>query len=69
MKKRIRAITCGCGHSMTAEADERTAVQLGEKLFDQVRQHADERHPDLNLSNRDVWIMLAEKAYTPSEVK
>jgi hypothetical protein len=69
MKKSVRAITCDCGHSMSSEAVEEPSVSLGEMLFDQVRQHVDDHHPDLNLSNRDIWIMLAEKAYTPTDAE
>ena len=65
--KRTRAVDCGCGHRMQAVADDRdkSSMPLGEKLFQLVREHVDETHPELNLSNRDIWILLAEKAYTP----
>ena len=63
-----RAVTCACGHTMTVESeDQQVTPSLGEQLFEQVREHVDKNHPTLNYSNKTIWVMLAEKAFTPSK--
>ncbi|HET7462377.1 MAG TPA: hypothetical protein VFJ82_14075 [Longimicrobium sp.] len=49
-------IDCGCGHHLEASTVER--------LFALVRQHADEKHQDLRLSDQQIREMIAAKSYT-----
>ena len=72
MSKNIkRAVDCGCGHTIAVNSNQLIgqSTALGEKLFWEVRKHVDEDHPDLQWSNRTIWIFLAEKSYNPELAK
>ena len=52
-----RVIDCACGHQLMA-ADEPT-------LFRAAREHAGQAHPDLNLTDEQVWQVVREQGYDP----
>jgi predicted small metal-binding protein len=51
----MRVIDCQCGATLKAANDE--------DLAKAVRDHVDEAHPDLDLSDDQVEEMVAEQAY------
>ena len=55
----MRVIDCDCGHTLQAANDD--------ELFRAARQHVDQDHPDMNLSDDDVRGLVADKAYEASD--
>ena len=55
----MRMIDCDCGHTLQAATDD--------ELFQVARQHVDEEHPDMSLSDEDVRGLVQEKAYEASD--
>ena len=51
----MRVIDGQCGTTLTAANDE--------DLASSVREHVNEEHPDMNLSDEQVQEMVAEQAY------
>lgn len=49
-----REITCPCGHKMQAPDDK--------ALYAVVRDHIDEKHPELNYSREDIEGMIRAEA-------
>jgi predicted small metal-binding protein len=52
---RMRVIDCQCGTTLKAANDE--------DLASVVRDHVNEEHPDMDLSDEQVQEMVAEQAY------
>jgi hypothetical protein len=55
----MRVIDCDCGQTLQAGNDE--------DLADQVRAHAEERHPDLELSAEGARQLVSERAYEATD--
>jgi hypothetical protein len=55
----MRLIDCDCGATLQAANDD--------DLARVVRQHVDEEHPDMNLSDEQVQQLVAEKAYSATD--
>jgi predicted small metal-binding protein len=51
----MRVIDCQCGTTLKAANDE--------DLASAVREHVNEKHPDMDLSDEQVQEMVAEQAY------
>jgi hypothetical protein len=51
----MRVIDCQCGTTLKAANDE--------DLVGAVREHVNEEHPDMDLSDEQVQEMVAEQAY------
>ena len=51
----MRVIDCQCGTTLQAANDE--------DLVSAVREHVNEEHPDMDLSDEQVQEMVAEQAY------
>ena len=49
-----RRIVCPCGHPMKAANDD--------ELYGVVREHVDEKHPELNYSREDIMNMIKREA-------
>jgi hypothetical protein len=52
----MRVIDCDCGHTLQAANDE--------DLFQVAREHVDEVHPEMELSDDQVRGLVADKAYS-----
>ncbi len=50
-----RAFDCGCGFHLVATNDE--------ELYQLIRKHIDNFHPDMNLTRQDLERLISEKAY------
>ena len=55
----MRVIDCDCGKTLQAANDDDLATQ--------VREHAGERHPDLELTDDQVRDLVADRAYEASD--
>jgi hypothetical protein len=55
----MRVIDCDCGHTLQAGNDE--------DLFKEVRAHADQEHPDMQLTDDQVRELVSSKAYEASD--
>ena len=55
----MRVIDCECGHTLQAANDD--------DLSRVVREHVDERHPDMELTDDGVRELVSDKAYTASD--
>jgi predicted small metal-binding protein len=55
----MRVIDCECGQTLQAANDDDLAAQ--------VRVHADESHPDMQLSDEQVRQLVADRAYDASD--
>jgi hypothetical protein len=55
----MRVIDCDCGHTLQAGNDEDLAAQ--------VRAHADEAHPELQLTEEQVGRLVADRAYEAAD--
>jgi predicted small metal-binding protein len=55
----MKVIDCDCGKTLQAGNDE--------DLVEQVRAHADEAHPDLELSDEQARQLVADRAYEASD--
>jgi hypothetical protein len=53
-QKLKRMVTCPCGHKMYARSDE--------ALFDVVRRHVDDKHPEFGYSDQDVRDLISKDA-------
>jgi len=51
----MRVIDCQCGKTLQAANDE--------DLIEAVRQHVDEEHPDMDLSDEQVEELVGSQAY------
>ncbi len=50
-----RAMDCQCGHHVEARDDE--------ELYEKVKQHVDDEHHDLRLTNEQIRELIRTKAY------
>jgi hypothetical protein len=55
----MRMIDCDCGATLQAANDD--------DLVRVAREHVDDKHPDMNLSDDQVRELVAEKAYTATD--
>jgi predicted small metal-binding protein len=55
----MQMLDCDCGHTLQAANDE--------ELFRAARQHVDQEHPDMNMSDDQVRQLVAEKAYSATD--
>jgi predicted small metal-binding protein len=55
----MRVLDCDCGTTLQAANDDDLAVQ--------VREHADESHPDMQLSDEQARELVADRAYEASD--
>lgn len=55
----VRVIDCDCGHTLQAANDD--------DLVRVARQHVDQDHPDMDLSDDDLRALVADKAYTATD--
>ena len=55
----MRVIDCDCGQTLQAANDA--------ELFRVARQHVDQDHPDMNLSDDDIRGLIDDKAYEASD--
>jgi hypothetical protein len=55
----MRVIDCDCGTTLQAANDD--------DLFKAAREHVDQQHPDMELSDDDVRGLVAEKAYEATD--
>jgi predicted small metal-binding protein len=55
----MRVIDCDCGHTLQAANDD--------DLFRVAREHVDQDHPDMELSDDQVRELIAEKAYSATD--
>jgi predicted small metal-binding protein len=55
----MRVMDCDCGQTLQAANDD--------ELFRVARQHVDQDHPDMNLSDEDIQGLISEKAYEASD--
>jgi hypothetical protein len=55
----MRMIDCDCGATLQAANDD--------DLFRVARQHVDEVHPDMDLSDEQVRALVDEKAYSATD--
>jgi predicted small metal-binding protein len=55
----MKVIDCDCGKTLQAANDD--------DLVAEVRAHADEAHPDLELSDEQVRQLVAERSYEASD--
>ena len=55
----MRVIDCECGHTLQAANDD--------DLFGVARQHVDQDHPDMELSDDQVRELIADKAYSATD--
>jgi predicted small metal-binding protein len=55
----MRMIDCDCGHTLQAANDD--------DLFKAAREHVDQEHADMELSDDQVRDLIAEKAYTATD--
>jgi predicted small metal-binding protein len=50
----MKEVTCACGATFSAPNDE--------ELFKLTRQHADEQHPELRMSDEQIHVLVAASA-------
>jgi predicted small metal-binding protein len=50
-----REVVCTCGHVMTGRDDD--------DLYQKVRRHVDDEHPELNWTQSDIQLYVNTKAY------
>jgi hypothetical protein len=55
----MRVLDCDCGKTLQAANDDDLAVQ--------VREHTDEAHPDMQLSDEQARELVANRAYDASD--
>ena len=55
----MRVIDCDCGTTLQAANDD--------ELLEQVKQHVDEAHPDMNLDDDSAREMVAQQAYDATD--
>jgi predicted small metal-binding protein len=55
----MRVIDCDCGHTLQAANDE--------DLFKVAREHMDQEHGDLKLSDEQLQARIQEQAYTATD--
>jgi len=55
----MRVIDCDCGHTLQAANDD--------DLFKAAREHVDQEHSDMQLSDDQVRELVAAKAYEASD--
>jgi len=55
----VRVIECDCGATLTAANDD--------ELFDTVRNHVDEAHPDQDFSDGQIRQTIASQAYDATD--
>ncbi len=55
----MRVLDCDCGQTLQAANDDDLAVQ--------VREHADEAHPDMQLSDEQARELVTNRAYDASD--
>ena len=55
----MRVIDCQCGTTLKAANDD--------DLVSTVREHVDEEHPDMDLTDEQVREMVAEEAYDAAD--
>jgi predicted small metal-binding protein len=55
----VRVIDCDCGQTLQAANDD--------DLAQRVREHMDDRHSDMELTEDGVRELVADKAYTASD--
>jgi predicted small metal-binding protein len=55
----MRVIDCDCGHTLQAANDD--------DLFKAAREHVDQVHPDMGLSDEQIRDLVAERAYEASD--
>jgi len=55
----MRVLDCDCGQTLQAANDDDLATQ--------VREHADEAHPDMQLSDDGARQLVADRAYDASD--
>ena len=55
----MRVIDCDCGQTLQAANDE--------DLFRVAREHVDQAHPDMGLSDDQVRGLIEEQAYTATD--
>jgi hypothetical protein len=55
----MRVIDCDCGTTIQAANDD--------DLFKAAREHVDQAHPDMELSDDDVRRLVADRAYEASD--
>jgi predicted small metal-binding protein len=58
-ERHVRVIECDCGATLTAANDD--------ELFDAVRNHVDEAHPDENFSDDQLRQKIAAQAYDATD--
>ena len=56
----MRALDCDCGQHLEAANDE--------ELLDEARDHVNQAHPDMQLSDEEVRQLVIERAYDKEEV-
>jgi hypothetical protein len=57
--REVQAMDCACGEHLEAADDE--------ELFRVVRLHVDQHHPDLQLTDEHVRVLIEANAYTEDE--
>ena len=55
----MRVIDCDCGDTLQAANDD--------DLFQVARQHVDQQHPDMEMSDEQVRGLVEERAYTATD--
>jgi predicted small metal-binding protein len=55
----MRVIDCDCGRTLQAANDDDLATQM--------RDHADESHPELKLTDEQARALVADRAYEASD--
>ncbi len=55
----MRVIDCDCGKTLQAANDD--------DLFKAAREHVDEAHPDMQLSDEQVRDLVSERAYEATD--
>jgi hypothetical protein len=55
----MRVIDCDCGHTLQAANDD--------DLFKAAREHVDQAHPDMKLTDEQVRDLVAQRAYEASD--
>ncbi len=55
----MRVLDCDCGHTLQAANDD--------ELVGEARQHVDDAHPDMDLSDDQLKSLVADKAYDATD--
>ena len=55
----MRMLDCECGQTLQAATDD--------ELVQAARQHVDDEHPDMDLSEEDIRRMVSEQAYEATD--